>query len=159
MYMKQKNVKRLLISLVIPQVASGLGLLASFYGKNGWDAALEKPLFNPPDWVFGPVWNVLFILMGVALYIVWRDGKGEHRNLAFTFFGIQLGLNVMWSMLFFGLHEPAWAFIEILFLCCAIIATLSSFWRINKNAGALLVPYLAWILFAGILNIFIWQLN
>jgi translocator protein len=123
----------------------------------GWYSGLAKPSFNPPDGIFAPVWTILYVLMAVAAWRVWRvKGFGPP---ALRFWLVQLILNFAWSFVFFGAHAPGAAFFELIGLWAAIFATLISFGRIDKPAGWLLIPYLAWVSFAGILNFWIWQLN
>ena len=124
-----------------------------------WYDALRKPSFNPPSWVFGPVWTALYIMMAVAAWLVWRErGLGGARG-PLALWGVQLVLNVGWSILFFGARRPDLAFIEIVFLWAAIVATLLAFRRVRPAAGWLLVPYLAWVSFAALLNFTLWRLN
>nr|WP_284738471.1 TspO/MBR family protein [Methanoculleus sp. CWC-02] len=125
-----------------------------------WYAALAKPELNPPAWVFGPVWTVLYILMGIALYLVWSRGWGQKNvRVAMAIFGIQLVLNVLWSYLFFGLQAPYFAFLEIVLLWIAILMTIAAFYRVSVSAAVLLVPYLLWVSFAAYLNYGIYVLN
>lgn len=126
-----------------------------------WPASRRGvPSFSPPNWVFAPVWTLLYALMGVAAYLVWsrgRERKGVRVSL--IVFGFQLGLNLLWSVLFFGLRSPSCALIEILFLWAMIILTITRFWKISKPAGLLLVPYLLWVSFAALLNGAVFWLN
>ena len=125
-----------------------------------WYPTLIKPTFNPPNWIFGPVWTLLYIMMGIAAGLVWTKGYEEQTTKkALGFFAIQLGLNALWSYLFFGLHNPFLALIEIILLWLMILETYNLFKKINKTAGFLLLPYLAWVSFATILNASIWWLN
>jgi translocator protein len=126
-----------------------------------WYPTIIKPSFNPPNWLFGPVWSLLYAMMGVAAGLVWAkiDRNQEVVKKALLFFGIQLALNTLWSYLFFGLHNPFLAFIEIILLWLMIYETYSQFKKIDKIAGYLLLPYLAWVGFASILNGSIWWLN
>lgn len=151
-----KNIWKLIISIVLPFLASVIGGLFTASSVSSWYIALIKPPFNPPSWVFGPVWTSLYLLMGVSLYLVWI--KKYDKN-AFTFFGIQLVLNALWSVLFFGLRSPLFAFIEIIFLWIAILITIFYFYRINKISAYLLLPYILWVSFAVILNLAIFILN
>ncbi len=125
----------------------------------GWYQDLQKPAFNPPDWVFAPVWTTLFIAMAVAAWRVWRRGgrAGAGRELAL--YGLQLALNLGWSALFFGLREIGWALVEILVLFVAIAATTVLFWRRDRVAGLLFLPYLAWVAYATLLTAALWTLN
>jgi translocator protein len=121
-----------------------------------WYPTLNKPPFNPPPWIFAPVWTTLYIMMAAAAWLVWL--KGNSRSALILFF-IQLALNFAWSFLFFGMHAPALALINIIAMWFAIVATILAFWKITKPAGALLMPYLAWVSFASVLNASIWWLN
>lgn len=124
-----------------------------------WYAQLKKPLWNPPGWIFGPVWTALYIMMAIAAWLIWRSGGFSARRKALMLFLLQLLLNAAWSPLFFGLHQPALAFVEIVLLWLAILATLLVFWKVQRRAGVLLLPYLAWVSFAAVLNFTLWQLN
>lgn len=124
-----------------------------------WYKEINKPSFNPPSWIFGPVWTLLFTLMGISLYFVWTSPSSNIKIIALALFAVQFLFNVAWSYLFFGLNKPLWSFIEILFLLVLIIATAFSFFKINKPSGYLLIPYLLWVSFAAILNYSIWKLN
>lgn len=126
-----------------------------------WYPTLIKPSFNPPNWIFMPVWTVLYIFMAVAAGLVWDKIKEQNEEVkkALGFFLIQLALNAIWSYLFFGLKNPLLAFIEIALLWLMIYETYFKFVKINKIAGYLLIPYLLWVLFAGVLNASIWWLN
>ncbi|PXY41628.1 sensory protein TspO [Flavobacterium cheongpyeongense] len=126
-----------------------------------WYPTIEKPFFNPPNWIFMPVWTLLYILMGVAAGLVWDKIKEQNQAVkkALGFFLIQLTLNAVWSYLFFGLKNPMLALIEIALLWLMIYETYLKFIKINKTAGYLLIPYLAWVGFAAILNASIWWLN
>ena len=126
-----------------------------------WFPTLIKPSFNPPSWVFAPVWSILFVMMGVAAGLVWDRIEAEREAVkkALIFFAIQLGLNALWSYLFFGLRNPMLAGLEIIVLWLMIFETYIQFVKINKIAGYLLLPYLAWVSFAAVLNGSIWWLN
>lgn len=152
------NIYKLIISIIIPQLAGGIGALFTTKSVGTWYKTLKRGAVNPPDWVFGPVWTILFLMMGIALFLIWKkDAPG--KNLAFWIFGIQLALNVLWSILFFGLHRPDLAFAEIIILWLGIAINIFVFYGISKPAGILLVPYLAWVSFAIYLNYSIWRLN
>lgn len=142
--------------LLITFAAAAIG---SQFMPGEWYARLAKPSWTPPSWLFGPVWTLLYVLMGVAAWLVWKDRGFAGARVALLLYGVQLVLNAAWSWLFFGLQRPGLAFAEILLLWSAILATLIAFWRHRKLAGALLVPYLAWVSFATALNWAIWQLN
>lgn len=126
-----------------------------------WYPTLIKPSFNPPNWVFAPVWSMLYIMMGVAAALVWdrMESNRETVKRALILFAIQLALNALWSYLFFGLHNPMLAGIEIILLWLLIYETYIHFSKINKIAGYLMLPYLAWVSFAMVLNASIWWLN
>ena len=144
----------------MPLAVGALSAFATARGVDAWYPTLAKPSFSPPAWVFGPTWTVLYILMGVALFLVWRQGLDTQGvRFALTIFAVQLVLNALWSIIFFGMQSPAWAFAEIILLWLAILATLWAFWRVTPAAGWLLVPHLAWVSFAAVLNGSIWMLN
>lgn len=125
-----------------------------------WYAQLNKPPFSPPNWVFGPVWTLLYFLMGVSVWLIWTHKKQTKEvKKGLKVFGIQLALNFFWSILFFGLHLPIVALIEIITLWTAILVTIIQFYKVNKIAAYLLIPYLLWVSFASILNFAIVVLN
>lgn len=127
---------------------------------SGWFTTLEKPFFNPPNWIFGPVWTVLYILMGVSAGLVWKsDANFEPKKKALLFFTFQLIVNGLWSLLFFGLQNPTLAFVDIIILLALIVYTIKLFKPIHKTASTLLIPYLLWVSFATILNLSIVVLN
>ena len=154
------QVARLIIAIAIPLLT---GFASSFFtvtGEGSWYQTLEKPSWNPPGWVFAPVWTTLYILMGIALFLVWKtEINNSSKRIALFLFGWQLVLNFFWSYIFFGRQQPGWAFVEIVILWLTILATIISFAPINKVAAWLLVPYISWVSFAGILNYTIWSLN
>ncbi len=125
-----------------------------------WYPTLNKPAWNPPAWVFAPVWTTLYVMMAVAAWLVWKETpRGSHLRPALVLFFVQLALNCLWSFLFFGARSPGWAFIDIVVLLAALAATTAAFFKHSKLAGALLLPYLAWVSFAAVLNFTIWKLN
>jgi tryptophan-rich sensory protein len=124
-----------------------------------WYASLRKPAWNPPAWVFGPVWTLLYLMMAVAVWLVWRERGFAGAPLALALFAVQLVLNALWSIVFFGWRRPGLALVEIHLLWAAIFATMLSFWRISPPAAWLIWPYLLWVTFAGFLNLAIWRLN
>jgi translocator protein len=124
-----------------------------------WFARLQKPAWNPPNWIFGPVWTILYVTMAVAAWLVWRRGGFAAQRVPLLLFFLQLLFNALWSPLFFGLHLPGLAFMDLLLLWLALVATVVAFWRARRPAGALLLPYLGWVTFAGGLNFAIWRLN
>ncbi|MCM2466404.1 TspO/MBR family protein [Methanoculleus oceani] len=154
------RVTQLFTSITICLLAALIGSIFTTPAIPTWYAALAKPELNPPAWVFGPVWTVLYILMGIALYLVWSRGWGQKNvRVAMAIFGIQLVLNVLWSYLFFGLQAPYFAFLEIVLLWIAILMTIAAFYRVSVSAAVLLVPYLLWVSFAAYLNYGIYVLN
>ena len=142
--------------LVLAFTAAALG---GFFGPGEWFAALSKPGWNPPGWIFGPVWTALYTIMALAAWLVWRSGGFAGQRVALSLFLLQLFFNALWSPLFFGLQQPALAFADIVLLWLALLGTVMAFWKACPLAGALLLPYLAWVTFASALNFAIWQLN
>jgi tryptophan-rich sensory protein len=141
-------------------IIGSLGSLVTTTGPGSWYTSLEKPFFAPPNWVFAPVWITLFILMGIALYLVWQCGT-ENRDvqIALGIFGVQFFLNVIWSFLFFGLQSPLLGLIDIILLWIMIAATIGAFYRVKKSAAYLLLPYIAWVTLATALNGAVYLLN
>jgi translocator protein len=153
---KRNYVLSLLVFFVLCFAVAGLGSLATTPNIPTWYATLNKPSWNPPNWLFGPVWTLLYAMMAVAGWLVWkRVGWGT----AIICFAVQLALNLAWSFIFFGAHQTGLAFLEIILLWLAIAATIISFFPVSKTAAALLIPYLLWVSFAATLNITIWRLN
>jgi len=150
---------KFVISLVIPFIAGGLGSIFTFDSIPTWYAALNKPFFNPPNWVFGPAWTILYAFQGIALYLFWNSKKKASKSQGFKFFLIQVVLNALWSIIFFGLKIPIFAIVEIIFLWIFIFLTIKEFKKFDKTATYLLYPYLAWVTFASLLNLFIVFLN
>ena len=148
---------KLIISILLSLSAGAIGSIFTFRSIPTWYNTLNKPAFNPPNWLFGPVWTTLYILIGISVYLVWTNKK--KNTTAFIIFGTQLFLNALWSILFFGLKNPLIAFIEIILLLAAILYTIIIFYKIDKNAAYLLIPYLFWVSFASILNFSIFYLN
>lgn len=131
--------------------------LLGIFGRPGvWYAALNKPEWNPPGWIFGPVWTLLYLMMAVAAWLIWKQ-EGWRRALGLYF--IQLVLNAAWTPIFFGAHELGWALVEMILLWSAVLLTLCSFFRISKPAGWMLAPYLGWVTFAAFLNFTLWRMN
>ena len=153
------KILKLVASIIIPFVAAGIGNLSTIPNIPTWYATLEKPFFSPPNWVFGPVWTLLYLLMSLSLYLLWTQPSKKDKTKAFIVFGTQLVLNTLWSIVFFGLHSPIGGMIVILGLLAAIIITMRYFWRFSKTATYLLVPYLLWVSFATILNTAVAFLN
>ncbi|MSU47339.1 MAG: tryptophan-rich sensory protein [Lacunisphaera sp.] len=138
--------------------AGAIGSWATFPHVRSWYPLLNKPDWNPPGWVFGPVWTILYVLMGVAIWRAWRAGGPAVRGLVAGYF-VQLGLNALWPVLFFGLRQPAWALLEILVLWGFLVWLQAGLWRAEKAAGALWLPYVLWVTFATVLNTAIVRLN
>ena len=150
----------LLFSVGICFLAAAIGSAFTAGAIDTWYVTLDKPFFSPPNWVFGPVWTLLYLMMGISLYLVWitKIDKKTKRQ-AITFFFIQLGFNALWSILFFGLKSPSAALLGIIVLWIAICLTFRNFLRVSNLAAWLLIPYLAWVSFATILNLSILLLN
>jgi tryptophan-rich sensory protein len=154
------DVLKLVISLIICQFAGFIGSLFTTPTIPTWYASLQKPTFNPPNWVFAPVWISLYFLMGISAFLVWRKGiENPQVNLALRFFIIQLVLNSIWSVLFFGLRSPLLGLVEIIILWTIILLTILYFFKVSKIAGILLLPYFVWVSFATVLNFSLWRLN
>jgi len=153
-----KNWVKLLMFILVSELA---GIIGSFFTRQSvttWYATLEKPFFNPPGWVFGPAWTTLYLLMGIAAFLVYRKGYKRSKT-ALKFFFIQLFFNMIWSLLFFGLKNPLLAFIDIVILWCLILITTYYFYKADKTAAYLMIPYILWVSFASILNFSIYVLN
>lgn len=152
------RISKLVLSLL---VCLGAGIIASVFTVSSipsWFVTLNKPFFSPPNWIFGPVWTTLYILMGISLYLVWVS-KSKIKQKAITLFFIQLELNVLWSILFFGMKSPILAFVDIVVLLITIFLTIKSFYPISRLAAYLLIPYILWVSFAALLNLSIALLN
>ena len=145
--------------IAVNAAVSALGGWATAGSVGTWYAALEKPSFNPPDWVFAPVWSALYLMIAVAGWRAWRRGAGQAARLALTAYAVQLALNLSWSFVFFGAQLIGAALAVIAALLAAILANAFLFWRIDRAAGALLLPYAAWVSFATLLNAALWRLN
>lgn len=149
----------LIISILLAQAA---GIIGSFFTASSvttWYPTLTKPSWNPPSWIFAPVWITLYLLMGLAAHLVWQNRTVPGAKWALAFYLIQLILNTFWSIIFFGMQNPELAFFEIIALLVFIIITTVLFWRINSIAGMLMIPYILWVSFATFLNFTLWQLN
>ena len=145
--------------LVLCLAVSGLGGAVTATSVDAWYQTLNKPAFNPPDWVFAPVWTTLYVLMALAGWRVWRTPPTPARRSALLLFAVQLVLNLAWSLVFFGLQKIGMALLEIGALFAAIIANCLVFWRLDRLAGALFVPYVLWVGYAAVLNLALWLLN
>lgn len=151
-----KNTAALAVCVVVTFIAPAL---AAFAMPGEWYAALNKPAWNPPAWLFGPVWTALYTMMAVAAWLVWRRGGWSAQRGPLGLYLVQLGLNAAWSPLFFGLKMPGVAFAEILLLLAAIVITALAFRRVSHAAAWLFVPYILWVAFASFLNFTLWRLN
>jgi len=149
----------LLICLLIPLAIGGISGFATAAGITDWYVTLNKPSFNPPNYLFAPVWTTLYTLMGISLFIIWRSPEGRNRNNALVIFAVQITLNFFWSFLFFKFNLPGVALAEIVLLWTSILMMIILFRRISKLAAFLQVPYLLWVSFATVLNAAIWYLN
>jgi tryptophan-rich sensory protein len=155
-----RELPKLIISILIVFVAGSIGTLATTSELTTWYAALAKPNWTPPNWVFGPIWSTLYILMGIALFMVWKQGlERDDVKFAILIFAVQLVLNTLWSLVFFGMHAIFGGFILILILWIAIFANIIVFYIITKPAGLLLIPYLLWVSIASYLNYSVYLLN
>jgi tryptophan-rich sensory protein len=151
---------RLAASVALPLAAGFIGSIFTSKSVGTWYPALKKPAFNPPSAVFGPVWTALYVMMGIALFVVWRKGTADPRvRVGLVLFGVQLALNALWSAAFFGARSPLAAAVVIVALWAAILATILAFARVSHLAAGLLVPYILWVSFAAVLNFSIYFLN
>ena len=150
---------KLAASVVACELVGVAGAVFTTPAIPGWYASLSKPWFTPPGWVFAPVWTLLYLLMGVAAFRVWRLPNRRERNRALGLFGVQLFLNFLWSLVFFGMRSPALGVAIIVLLWLAVAATMRAFWKLDRKAAWLLAPYLAWVSFAALLNVAVWMLN
>ncbi len=183
--MKINNTFKFIIAIGVSQLAGVIGSVFTVSSIPTWYAELQKPSFSPPNRIFGPAWILLYILMGISVYLIWSsfasadakaladkkasafgkpsadksDGQSRKLKIAFWLFWIHLVFNATWSIIFFGLHSPGLAFINIIIIWLLIVVLMIKFWKINKWATYLLIPYLLWVSFASLLNYFIWYLN
>lgn len=157
--MKKNEVVKLITAVSLTVVLGGVGGWVTAPEIPAWYAGLTKPSFNPPNWLFGPVWTTLYILMGISFYLVWKQPVSKERNRALLLFTVQFILNFCWSFIFFGMHETGWALAEMIVLWIMILITIFSFIRFSATAAWLLVPYILWVSFAMVLNAAIWRLN
>lgn len=158
--MRLNNISKFIITVSVSEFAGVIGSFFTTSSIPNWYATLNKPALNPPSWLFGPVWVTLYLLMGIAAFLVWKKGfRRKDVKIAIAVFGGQLFLNSIWSIVFFGLQSPGWAFVNIVLLWFAIIGTIIMFYKISKPAACLMVPYILWVSFAGYLNYTIWILN
>ncbi|MDP4009173.1 MAG: TspO/MBR family protein [bacterium] len=158
--MSTKHFLKLVVAIGASLSAGIIGSVFTAPAIPGWYAGLVRPALNPPSWVFGPVWTTLYVLMGIAAFLVWRNGwERKEVRAALEVFGLQLLLNASWSVVFFGLQSPGWALVNIIALWFAIVWTMVLFYTISRPATYLLVPYILWVSFATYLNYALWILN
>lgn len=151
---------KLLASLAICQLAGFIGAIFTTPSISTWYFALNKPIFNPPNYLFAPVWTLLFVAMGIALFLIWSKSENtKEKRLAIILFTLQLLFNVMWSIVFFGFHSPLFGIFVIIILLALIIITTIKFFKLSDMAGILMIPYIIWVGFATILNIALYVLN
>ncbi|MDD2732281.1 MAG: tryptophan-rich sensory protein [Candidatus Pacebacteria bacterium] len=156
----KNNAFKLFSAVLVCEIAGIIGSFFTAPNISGWYNSLNKPSIAPPNWVFAPVWVFLYFLMGVSFYLVWIKGfKTKESKKAGFLFSIQLLLNILWSVVFFGLKSPLFAFLEIIILWVFISMTIVNFLKISRIAGLLLVPYIIWVSFAAVLNFFLWIIN
>lgn len=153
------NLGKLLVSLIIPLAIGGISGFFTVEAIPGWYRTIQKPEWNPPNWVFGPVWTSLYILMGIGMFLIWKQPLSALRQRALYLNAAQLILNFFWSLIFFNLHAIGWALVEIGLLWGLIVWTIFAYDKVYKPAAWLLLPYIVWVTFATILNGAIWQLN
>jgi translocator protein len=156
----QRDLIKLIVSIIIPLAAAGIGSIFTSPNIASWYVNLVKPALTPPNWIFGPVWTLLYLLMGIAIFLVWRQDNnvpGVRRIMAV--FGLQLVLNILWSVVFFGGKSPFWGLVVIILLWLAIAATIWQFSKVSSMAAWLLAPYLCWVSFATYLNAGVWRMN
>ena len=149
----------LIVFIGVCFAAAGFGAIFTRAALTDWYPTLHKPSWNPPNWIFGPVWTALYLMMAIAGWMVWLDREVHPVGMALTFFAMQLILNASWTAIFFGMRNPGAAFVEIVVLWLAIVATILLFAQIRSAAAWMLVPYIAWVTFAASLNFTIWRLN
>ena len=154
-----KTILILLICLLLPLIIGGVSGYATAAGIKSWYLNLIKPSFNPPNYLFGPVWTFLYLLMGISLFLIWRAEPGKERTNSLVIFTIQISLNFLWSFLFFKFNLLGIAFIEIILIWLSIVCMILIFRRVNQTAAYLQIPYLLWVSFASVLNGYIWFLN
>jgi tryptophan-rich sensory protein len=157
--MKVNEILKLVVSILLCQLAGFLGSLFTIPSIPTWYQTLKKPSFTPPNWIFSPVWISLYIVMGISLFLVWRRKDSPKVKTALIFFFVQLILNIFWSVGFFGLRLPLLGLMDIILLWVAIVLTIQNFFKVSRMAGLLLLPYLLWVSFATVLNFFLWNLN
>jgi translocator protein len=157
--MKTDSLIKLIVSIALPLIVGAVAGIFTTKAIPGWYATLNRPIFNPPNWIFGPVWTVLYVLMGISLYLIWIQPPGQARTFALVAFFIQLLLNFGWSFLFFYFKSISLALVEIILLWLSIVITLILFYKIKPLATYINIPYLLWVSFATLLNASYFKLN
>jgi len=157
--MNKKYILALIFFLFVTFLAAFVGNFFTVSSIPTWYASLNKPSFSPPNWLFGPAWTVLYVLMAIAAFLVWKKRKESETKSSLCFYFAQLLLNSAWSVAFFGLQNPFLGFLVIIILWLLIVITMVKFWKIERVAGLLFIPYILWVSFATILNFAVWQLN
>lgn len=157
--MNPKKLFKLFALIVLCQIIGASGSLFTIPNIPTWYAFINKPFFSPPNWLFAPVWTIIFLLMGVSLFLVLETKKSDQKNLAIVLFTIQFFFNVLWSFLFFGLRSPLLGLIGVIILWFSIVATILGFYKVSKKSAYLLLPYILWVSFATILNLAILLMN
>ncbi len=157
--MKRSDWIKLITATLLCVLLGSVGGLVTVAEIPAWYASLNKPSFNPPNWIFGPVWSTLYVVMGISVYLIWKQPVSKERNKALQLFILQFVFNFCWSFIFFGLHATGWAFIEMIALWLLILLTIFHFAKYSKTAAWLLVPYISWVSFALLLNGAIWKIN
>jgi len=158
--MTARTFLKLVVAVVVTQLAGIIGSLFTFSAIPTWYATLTKPELNPPSWIFGPVWTTLYLLMGVSAFLIWQKGWARKDvKIALSVYGVQLVLNALWSIVFFGMQNPGLALVNIALLFVSIVATMVLFYKISRPAMYLLIPYILWVSFASYLNYAIYALN
>ena len=151
---------KFIISILLPMIIGGISGSFTSASINTWYVTLNKPWFNPPNWIFGPVWTLLYLMMGIAFYMIWKsEAVNAVKQTAVILFAAQLLVNFLWSLIFFYLKQPGWAMLDIILMWILIVATIFSFGKISSTAAWLMLPYICWVSFAMILNFYLWKLN
>ena len=154
------NNLKFIISILLPMIIGGISGSFTSASINTWYVTLNKPWFNPPNWIFGPVWTLLYLMMGIAFYMIWKsEAVNAVKQTAVILFAAQLLVNFLWSLIFFYLKQPGWAMIDIILMWILIVATIFSYGKISSTAAWLMLPYICWVSFAMILNFYLWKLN
>jgi benzodiazapine receptor len=158
--MDNSKLVKLIAAILACEFVGVLGAMLTITSITTWYPTLQKPSFSPPNWLFGPVWTLLYALMGISAYLIWDKGiKKKGVKPALKLFSLQLILNFMWSILFFGFKSPLLGLMEIAVLWIAVLATIMVFARLSRKAAVLMVPYILWVSFAAVLNLYVWMLN